>query len=303
VREGAVADKNILHLLTPLKHASPFDVNMALDAGYDHVAAYAQVALAEVAGLVQDAIFSRPPKMGARTGIFVGGKDAILALDMLEAARKALVPPFEVSLFADPAGSFTTAAAMVARVERVLTKRKARGLAGLRLAVFGATGVVGFASAVIAAGEGADVTLVGYDGVQRVARARAEIAARFGLTVGAADGSTDERKTAIVAAAEAVFCTGRAGVRVLTREQIAAAPQLLVAADVNAVPPAGIEGLDASANGVEISDGGALGVGPLAIGSLKYKTEAGLFRRMIGASKAVRLDFRDAFVLARELDG
>ena len=30
-----MADKHILHMLTPLKHMSPFDVNMALDAGYD----------------------------------------------------------------------------------------------------------------------------------------------------------------------------------------------------------------------------------------------------------------------------
>ena len=35
--ETTMADKNILHMLTPLKHMSPFDVNMALDAGYDAV--------------------------------------------------------------------------------------------------------------------------------------------------------------------------------------------------------------------------------------------------------------------------
>ena len=27
--------KNILHMLSPLKHMSPFDVNMALDAGFE----------------------------------------------------------------------------------------------------------------------------------------------------------------------------------------------------------------------------------------------------------------------------
>ena len=30
-----MAHKNILHMITPQKHISPFDVNMALDAGYD----------------------------------------------------------------------------------------------------------------------------------------------------------------------------------------------------------------------------------------------------------------------------
>ena len=36
----AMTDKHILHMLTPLKHMSPFDVNMALDAGYDAAIAY-----------------------------------------------------------------------------------------------------------------------------------------------------------------------------------------------------------------------------------------------------------------------
>src|SRR5258706_4078854 len=88
--EQIVADKHILHMLTPLKHMSPFDVNMALDAGYDAAIAYTNVMLDEVGGLVQDAIFSRPPKTGVRTGMFIGGKNAILALDMLSAAKKAL---------------------------------------------------------------------------------------------------------------------------------------------------------------------------------------------------------------------
>ncbi|TIM60920.1 MAG: methylenetetrahydromethanopterin dehydrogenase, partial [Mesorhizobium sp.] len=98
-----MARKHILHMLTPLKHMSPFDVNMALDAGFDAVVPYVDVSLGEVTGLVQDAIFSRPPDVGVDTGIFIAGKDASLALDMFEAARKAMVPPFQVSVFADPA--------------------------------------------------------------------------------------------------------------------------------------------------------------------------------------------------------
>src|SRR5262245_66686890 len=100
-----VAEKHVLHMLTPLRHMSPFDVNMALDAGFDAAIPYINVTLAEVAGLVQDAIFSRPPKTGVKTGIFFGGKQAILALDMLETARKALVPPVGISFCAYPAGS------------------------------------------------------------------------------------------------------------------------------------------------------------------------------------------------------
>jgi methylene-tetrahydromethanopterin dehydrogenase len=297
-----MTDKHILHMLTPLKHMSPFDANMALDAGYDAVLAYTNVTLEEVGALVQDAIFSRPPKTGVRTGMFVGGKNAILALDMLAAAKKALVPPFGISFFADPAGSFTTAAAMVACVEKTLIDKKKRNLAGLKTAVFGATGVVGFSAAVIAALEGADVTLVGYDGPKRVGDAAKEIKARFEADVRAADGSDDAKKVGILAESEAALCAGRAGVRILSGAQLAAAKRLLIVADVNAVPPSGVEGLDMMANGTELTAHGTLGVGPLAIGNIKYKTESGLFQRMIAATKPVSYDFRDAFRLARELN-
>jgi methylene-tetrahydromethanopterin dehydrogenase len=298
-----LADKNILHMVTPLKHMSPFDVNMALDAGYDAVVTYTSVTLDEVTGLVQDAIFSRPPKIGARTGMFFGGKNPGLALDMLAKAEAALVPPFAISLFADPSGSFTTAAAMVACIEQTLQSRKRRGLRNARVAVFGGTGVVGFAVAAIAAREGADVILVGYDGIRRVSESAAEIKTRFGVEVRGADGSDEAKKSAILTAVDVVACCGRAGVRILTQAQLEAASGLLLAADANAVPPSGIEGLDGRANGAALTTHGALGIGPLTIGNIKYKTESGLFGRMVSSAKPAQLDIHEAFILARQLNG
>lgn len=291
--------KNILHMITPLKHMSPFDVNMAVDAGFDVIVPYNEVANEEVTGLVQDAIFSRPPDFGPRTGLFIAGKNAIQALDMMDKAKKALVPPFGLSIFADPAGSFTTAAAMVARTEKLLEKSFGRKLSSVRLAVFGATGVVGFSAATIAALEGAAVTLCGYDGVDRVAKGAAEMEARFGAKAKAADAGTPDKISAIVAENDAVFTAGKAGVQILSRAHVDAASNLLIAADVNAVPPAGIEGLKVDAKDQALNAHGTLGIGPLAIGNTKYKTQAGLFKRMIEEDKTVLLDFRDAFRLAR----
>ncbi len=292
--------KQILHMLTPLPHVSPFDANMALDAGYDAVLPYTGVKPTEVAGLVQDAIFSRPPKSALRTGVFIGGRDATMALDMLDSARKALVPPFLISLFADPAGSFTTAAAMVAHVQRAL-RRQESGLSGCQVAVFGATGIVGFASAVIAAGQGAEVTIVGYDGPARVARAAEEIRGRFDLRVTAADGGTEERKAAILRDSEVIFSAGRAGLRIVSAGLLAQAPKLRVAADVNAVPPTGIEGVEGTADATPIPGTQAVGIGALTIGRTKYQVQFDLFRRMIDATEPQVLDFREAFELAQTL--
>lgn len=292
--------KTILHMLSPLKHMSPFDVNMALDAGYDSVTPYTNVTLDEVMPLVQDAMFSRSPKDCLRTAVFIAGKDAILALDMVDVAKKTLLKPFEISIFADPAGSFTTAAAMVACVEKLLKDKKKRALKGTKFVIFGATGVVGFSSGVIAALEGAEVVFAGHDGLARVSKSADEVKKRFGATVTPVDASTPDLKLAALSKAEVALCAGRAGLQILSKEDLKKAPNLLVAADVNAVPPYGIEGLELMDNGKAL-EGGSLGVGPLAIGDIKYKTESQLFQKMATTDKALCLDFRDAFALARTL--
>ena len=291
--------KNILHMFSPFRHMSPFDVNMALDAGYDAVVPYIDVKLEEIMPLVQDAMFSRSPRDAVHTAVFIGGKDAVLALDMLDQVRKTLLKPFEISAFADPAGSFTTAAAMVACVEKTLKQKKGKTLANTRIVIFGATGPVGYTSGVIAALEGAEVTLTARE-LSKVQAKADEIKQRFGLTVQAVQAKSPDEVSAALAGKEVALCAAAAGVQVISASMLAAAKSLLVSGDVNAVPPAGIEGLELMANGAELA-GGSLGIGPLAIGDVKYKTESGLFQRMASSPKAISLDFRDAFSLAREI--
>jgi methylene-tetrahydromethanopterin dehydrogenase len=296
-----MTDKHILHMLTPLKHMSPFDVNMALDAGFDAAIPYTNVTVEDVAGLVQDAIFSRGPEGVKRTGVFIGGKRAMEALDMMDRAKKAMVPPFEISVFADPAGSFTTAAAMVACAKEALKEKFSAGLKGKRVVVFGGTGVVAFASAVIAAMDGASSILVGYDGPERVRRLADEARARFGVDVSFADGSTEEQKAALARDADIIFSAGPAGRRLLTVDQLKEAKNLLIAADVNAVAPAGVEGVGVNDDAKPIKGTNAVGIGALAVGNIKYRTEAGLFKQMIESEKPLYLDFRDAYALAQKL--
>jgi len=294
--------RHILHMLSPLGHVSPFDVNMAVDAGFDVVVPYTRVELKEVGPLIQDAIFSRGPKGVKATGAFIGGKNAELALDMLDCARKAMVPPFEISVFADPAGSFTTAAAMVAKVEKALAQKQG-DLAGRKVVIFGGTGVVGFAAAVITALQKANPVLVGYDGAERVKLLAESARKRFGVEIGYTDGSSEAANGRALGDAEIVLSAPKAGIRVVSKAQLAKAPKLLVAADVNAVPPSSIEGVEVQDDGKPIPGTQALGIGALAIGNVKYKVQAGLLKRMIETPKPIYLDFRDAFDLARQIVG
>jgi len=295
----------ILHLFTPMAQASPFDINMAYDAGYDGVVPYTNVELEQVAALTQDTIFSRGPKGVKRTGIFIGGRDNGLAADMLDAAKRAMVPPFEVSMFVDPSGAFTTAAGMVAAVEKHLKKAHATDLNGKTVMIFGGSGPVGAAAAVLASQAGAKVGIVGREESSRARLTAEDCNRRYGTQVEPVEANTEALKLAMMRRADVVLATARAGNRVVTRELRAAAPQLLVAADVNAVPPAGIEGVGPMDDGAPLAAGSrkAVGIGALAIGNIKYQTQRGLLEMMLKAEKPLYLDMRDAFTEARRHAG
>ncbi len=195
----------ILHMFTPGGQMSPFDVNMAADAGYQIIVPYCDVGADAVAGLTQDAIFSRGPKGAARTGIFIGGRDALLAADMQQRAKAAMVKPFVVSLMADPSGAYTTAAAMVACVEAALSGRELRGR---RVLVLGGTGPVGRIAGVIAAQAGAMVVLSSRSGASAAEQVARDTGARFGVELHGVSGSEPRRRARL-----AGRCARRAGLR------------------------------------------------------------------------------------------
>lgn len=291
----------ILHMLTTAKNLSPFDVNMAVDAGWISAIPYINVEPSEVRGLVQDAIFSRSPKGLLRTAIFIGGRETKQAMDMLKMAKNSMVPPFEVSVFADPSGAFTTAAGMVAAVEKELAEQFDTTMEGKNVLALGGTGPVGQAAAVIAAQAGANVRIIGrqLDKAQRAAELCSEEFGDGKITILA---GADADKAEYMQTADIVFATGAAGIELLSAELIAAAPQLKVAADVNAVPPAGIAGLDAFDNGKPLADSksGAVGIGALAIGNIKYQAQSRLLKRMLESDRPLFLHFEHAFDVARE---
>ena len=293
------AYRPIFHFLTPDAHPSPFDVNMAVDAGF-HVTCYTNVTLAQVTGLAQDAIFSRSPDAAPFTCLFIGGRQIGLAMDMLAAVKSACVPPFIISAFADPSGSFTTSAALIAAIEAKLKARHG-SLNGKKLAIFGGKGVVGGLAGVIATRQGARVTLVGHNGTDAVSERAAEYLRYFQVSLAVADGATPVKRAEILRDAEIVISAARAGVQVLSKDEIAAAPHLILAADCNAVPPAGIEPIGVFDDGALIAGhaAGAIGLGALAVGGVKFRTQHAMLRELAFGGVPRHFDFTDALEFAR----
>ncbi len=290
----------LLHMITPDSNLSAFDVNMAFDAGWAAMP-YTGISLKNVTTIVQDAIFSRGSEGLKRTGIFIGGRDMPLAMSMFYAAKKAMVPPFEISVFTDPGGAYTTAAAMVATVAHQLKIKNDEELKGQRILVLGGTGPVGTSAAVLAAKFGAKVTILGR-AISIVNNVVDICNTRYSADVKGVKGYTYDHIDELLQEADVIFATAVVGIQVLNENQLQSAPKLKVAADLNPVPPAGIAGINLYDNGTPIngSQSGAVGIGPLTIGDVKYHTQQELLIQMRNAERPLYLHFEDAFKVARD---
>ena len=291
----------LLHMFNATSHVSPFDVNMAYEGQFDGVIPYTEVSLQDIHTLTQDTIFSRGPKGVKRTCIFIGGREFGMAIDMLHRARAAMVPPFEVSVFADPSGAITTAAALIACIE-VWVKNKTGGtLEGKNLHILGGTGPVGTCAGILASNCGANVYLVSHRGKAAGQSAADEYNDRFKVHMQGEDFGSNEAILNFLKESHIVIGSAKAGIRVISKEQLQQAPELLVAADLNAVPPSGIEGVDVQDFGKEIdfTPQKAAGIGALAIGNVKYKVHHRLFEMMRETDTPLYLDHEKAFETAR----
>jgi hypothetical protein len=283
--------KKLLLQLDADKHPSAFDRIVAYDAGADEVLSYGGVAPGDVAPLVHGAIFTRGPAELARTAVWIGGSDAAAGEALLDAARKAFFGPFRVSLVMDANGCNTTAAAAVARLAGVLD------LKGARVAILAGTGPVGVRAAVLFAREGARVTLTS----RSVARARAaadQLQARFGVEVTPAEAADDGGVARALEGAAVCLTAGAAGATLLRRAIWSRHPTLVALADVNAVPPLGIEGIEATDKATE-RDGKKV-FGALGIGSLKMKVHKACVARLFQRNDEV-LDVESIYAVARSV--
>jgi len=288
---------SILHLITAAKNASPFDVNMAFDAGYEKIMPYTNVSLEEVEALTQDAIFSRSPSGIKREALFFGGRDIHLALDMQKEAKGAMFSPFEISTFSDPSGAFTTAAAMLAKIDAYL-KSHQQTLENQTIAIFGASGTVGSTAALIAARQGATIHMVAHSEVSKMQTYVDNMQQRYGVQLTVVDGASVAARKSLLAVATVALCATPAGVRILNLEDFSHSESLKVVADVNAVPPLAIDGVDVNGDGVTIKNTDIVGFGALAIGQLKYVTQNKLLEKMLESEVPMHIDYHEAFEFA-----
>jgi methylene-tetrahydromethanopterin dehydrogenase len=291
--------RRLLFILAAERHVSPFDVALAHDAGFDAVHLYPGVEPEEAKGLTQDLMFARGPKGAAASALFIATADVSKAEATFRAARSALFDPFRVQLMIDPKGGYTTAAALLAKVAAIAKRRGIGDLRGRTVAILGGTGGVGRAAAGLAAAAGARV-LLGSRTAARAEAAAREVRDLFGGAPEPRPTPGTQETERLAAEADIVLATGAAGVRFLAAAQVAALRGPKVVADVNAVPPSGVEGLEAKDDDREMALG-IFGLGALAIGALKSKIEASLLRDLATSENALVVDAAAAGARAAEI--
>lgn len=283
--------KKLLFLLDTDAYASVFDTVVAYDGGADRVAGYANVTPDNAGPLVDGTIFTRGGKDKQNTAIFVGGGDMTKGEALFAAVKKKFFGPFRVSAMLDSNGSNTTAAAGVALLE------KAGKLKGKKAVVLAGTGPVGMRAAAFFGQEGAEVAITSRTQERADAAAKA-IGQRFGVKVTPIEAKDDAARAKAVKDADIVFAAGAIGVQLLKAQDWQNNPNIAMLADVNAQPPLGIEGVEATDKGKE-RDGKTV-FGALGIGGLKLKLHRGCIGRLFESSDAV-LDAEEIYTLAKEM--
>lgn len=273
---------------------SVFDGVVAVDAGVDHLFRHGGVTPEVVTSLVHGAMFTRGSDDLARTAFFVGGSDVAAAETILEAVKKTFFGPFRNSILFDPNGSNTTAAAAVLAAIDGLNRTRG-SVDGATAVVLGGTGPVGQRVARL---------LLGLDGgvnVRLASRSR-EKAAKVCESLAqrvkrAAEPFDMSDPTRLLEGADVAIAAGAAGVELLAADAWQTS-SLKVLIDLNAVPPAGIGGIEPGHKAKERD--GRLCWGALGIGGTKMKIHRRAIESLFEANDRV-IDAEECLEIGRGL--
>lgn len=253
--------KLLLHLDTDIS-PSTFDQVVAYDSNVDNIIAYGGITVDNVTSHVHGMIFTRSVDNLKNSAIFIGGSN-VSASDLVGAAvKRAFFGPMTVSVMLDPNGSNTTAAAIV---RKVMTNYD---INDKKVVIIG-SGPVGQRTALFFLKEGAGEVVITSRDITRSTAISLQMKSAYGVNVTAGEAANDESVNKLLNDAHVAIACGPPGVCVIPQSAWESNDTLEVVADVNAVPPQGIAGLDVMDNGTDKK--GIRFYGALTIGNFKMK--------------------------------
>jgi Methylene-tetrahydromethanopterin dehydrogenase, N-terminal/Shikimate / quinate 5-dehydrogenase len=292
--------KTVFVFLDTDKFCSPFDMLVAIDAFPDSmIFKYENITADDASKIVFDALFPRGPMGAAHTKIFINGSNFEMVEQVVIATQKAMASaPWGNSIIVDPRGAYSTAAGAVAKTLSLSLEKGFGTLEGKNVAVLAGTGPVGQTAARIYASEKANVIITS----RSTAKGQA-VADKINKEAGAervkvVEVTKPEQTALAIKNAEIILSAGAGGIQLLSGEDLKKhAPKCNIVADINAIKPVGVEGLESNDDGKEIK-AGVFGIGALAIGKLKIKIETDMIKRATEAQQGL-FDYAIAYDIGK----
>jgi hypothetical protein len=293
--------KKVFIFLDTDKHASPFDILITQDIFPDvSILKYEDVTVEDVESIVYDAIFPRGAEGAKHTKIFINGHDFKKVNEVFEKTQKCMVAPFELAIIVDPRGAYTTASAAVAKTLQLQKEKGQASLEGKTVTVLAGTGPVGQTAARLYAFEKANVIITSRE-LKKVSSLATKINEEIpGEKVRGVEAQTIEETGKAIENADIILSAGAAGAQILPLNVLKNyGKKCKIVADINAIPPAGIEGLESNVDGQEILPS-TFGIGALTIGKFKNHVEVELIKKAAEDPKGV-FDYKIAYEIAKKL--
>ncbi len=287
--------KKILGYVSPERIPSLFDLIVAYDSGADVVIPYGNITLGDIKDIVYGCVFTRKPDDLKNTAIFIGGHDVVKSEELLDSALsvfRQLPEFFRISVAIDPDGAYTTASACVAKVKKAIDTR----IKGMNAVILAGTGPVGQKAAILLAKEGCNVRITSrnFEHAKTVCNSIKE---KYNIEISPFEAKDEGSFENAVSDSDIVISTGPEGICLLPIAVWSKFKRIKVMADVNAVPPQGIEGVDVQA-AKEIR--GKILIGALSVGNLKMKCHREIVKRLF-EEKGVIFDLDMAYNIACRL--
>jgi hypothetical protein len=292
--------KTVFVFLDTDKYCSPFDMLVAIDSFPDSmIFKYENVTAEDAPKIVYDLLFPRGPEGAKHTKVFINGSNFEMVEKVVEATQNAMKSaPWGTSIIVDPRGGYSTAAAAVAKTFGVAMEKGLGSLEGKKITVLAGTGPVGQTAARIYAAEKADVIITS----RSLAKGQV-VAYKINAEVGAqrvkvVEVTKPEQTADAIKGSEIVLAAGAGGIQLLSQADLNNCSTCKIVADINAIKPLGVEGLASNDDGKEIKPG-VYGIGALAIGKLKIKTETEMIKRATAESQGL-FDYSIAYTIAKD---
>ncbi len=252
----------ILLQLDTNQHANVFDSVVAIDCGIDQLLAQSNVCENTIEDLVHGAIFTRGPRDLQNTAIFFGGSNVEKTERLVKKTKDTFFGPMRVSLMSDPNGSNTTAAAAV-----LCALKHAKSFS--KVVVLAGTGPVGQRVARLIS-PFAEKVLVCSRTLEKAEEVSKQIATHVEKNNLEPCKTSDPAEVQIaIHESELVFSAGAAGIELASEGWMDNHNSVKVAIDLNAVPPAGLSGIEAMDNATERN--GKTCYGAIGVGGIKMK--------------------------------